>query len=424
MCSTENRTASALGGKTARACDNCMRRRARWYCAADDAFLCQACDSSVHSANPLARRHQRLRLKTSSFRPIPSAAPAWTHGFTRKARTPRKHTTTPPAALLPHKAVVVPEIGSDNGSEESEEEQLLYRVPIFDPDLAEFCSSNNGSLGAVDQETEKVPRVFSADARAPGADALHVLLPTDTDLAEFAANVESLLGRGLDEDECTYCIDGLGFFADEEEKQRMRSDVKLEEMEEEVMSYDQMMMEGETELTTLEFDFETGEGEEKTEMKAMDGCDGGRRVKKISLRLNHEAVIDAWSSGGSPWTDGRRPQFDSDDCWPDFLMGIGGGEVQGSYGGMIGGARAVALGGGGGGGGGDGGREARVSRYREKRRTRLFSKKIRYEVRKLNAEKRPRMKGRFVKRSSFVGAAASAAVVGGGGPTVVLPYGF
>lgn len=53
---------------------------------------------------------------------------------------------------------------------------------------------------------------------------------------------------------------------------------------------------------------------------------------------------------------------------------------------------------------GDGGREARVSRYREKRRTRLFSKKIRYEVRKLNAEKRPRMKGRFVKRSSFAAA--------------------
>ena len=49
----------------------------------------------------------------------------------------------------------------------------------------------------------------------------------------------------------------------------------------------------------------------------------------------------------------------------------------------------------------DGGREARVSRYREKRRNRLFSKKIRYEVRKLNAEKRPRMKGRFVKRASF-----------------------
>ena len=37
-------------------------------------------------------------------------------------------------------------------------------------------------------------------------------------------------------------------------------------------------------------------------------------------------------------------------------------------------------------------REARVMRYKEKRRNRLFAKRIRYEVRKFNAEKRPRVK--------------------------------
>ncbi|OWM71479.1 hypothetical protein CDL15_Pgr005666 [Punica granatum] len=37
-------------------------------------------------------------------------------------------------------------------------------------------------------------------------------------------------------------------------------------------------------------------------------------------------------------------------------------------------------------------REASVLRYKEKRQNRLFSKRIRYEVRKLNAEKRPRIK--------------------------------
>lgn len=47
---------------------------------------------------------------------------------------------------------------------------------------------------------------------------------------------------------------------------------------------------------------------------------------------------------------------------------------------------------------GSGVREASVLRYKEKRRMRLFSKKIRYQVRKLNAERRPRMKGRFVRR--------------------------
>lgn len=79
------------------------------------------------------------------------------------------------------------------------------------------------------------------------------------------------------------------------------------------------------------------------------------------------------------------------------FQGSSGAEVQCSHG-EVGSIRGHPI------GSVDGGREARVSRYREKRRTRLFAKKIRYEVRKLNAEKRPRMKGRFVKRTSFVGA--------------------
>ncbi|XP_052168451.1 zinc finger protein CO3 isoform X1 [Oryza glaberrima] len=44
-------------------------------------------------------------------------------------------------------------------------------------------------------------------------------------------------------------------------------------------------------------------------------------------------------------------------------------------------------------------REARVHRYREKRKTRRFEKTIRYASRKAYAETRPRIKGRFAKRS-------------------------
>lgn len=40
-------------------------------------------------------------------------------------------------------------------------------------------------------------------------------------------------------------------------------------------------------------------------------------------------------------------------------------------------------------------REASVMRYKEKKRTRLFSKKIRYQVRKVNADRRPRSKVHF-----------------------------
>jgi len=47
-------------------------------------------------------------------------------------------------------------------------------------------------------------------------------------------------------------------------------------------------------------------------------------------------------------------------------------------------------------------RVARLERYKEKRRNRQFSKKIRYTVRKLNAERRPRVKGRFVKQGEVM----------------------
>ncbi|EPS64835.1 hypothetical protein M569_09948, partial [Genlisea aurea] len=45
-------------------------------------------------------------------------------------------------------------------------------------------------------------------------------------------------------------------------------------------------------------------------------------------------------------------------------------------------------------------RKARVLRYREKRRNRNFEKTIRYASRKAYAETRPRIKGRFVKKTS------------------------
>ncbi|EEE59794.1 hypothetical protein OsJ_12314 [Oryza sativa Japonica Group] len=108
-----------------------------------------------------------------------------------------------------------------------------------------------------------------------------------------------------------------------------------------------------------------------------------RKRPEMILKLDYEGVIDSWArDGASPWFHGERPRFDPSESWPDFPAGSRGGL----------GAAVTAVTG--------GEREARVSRYREKRRTRLFAKKIRYEVRKLNAEKRPRMKGRFVKRAA------------------------
>lgn len=119
-----------------------------------------------------------------------------------------------------------------------------------------------------------------------------------------------------------------------------------------------------------------------------------KNEKVHMLRLDYESVISTWGGQGTPWTARETPQIDLNMlCCPTDSMVESGGEAHHhNY------VRGLGL------HMGEAGREARVSRYREKRRTRLFSKKIRYEVRKLNAEKRPRMKGRFVKRSSIAAA--------------------
>ncbi|KAG2487294.1 hypothetical protein HYH03_014134 [Edaphochlamys debaryana] len=44
-----------------------------------------------------------------------------------------------------------------------------------------------------------------------------------------------------------------------------------------------------------------------------------------------------------------------------------------------------------------------LERYREKKARRLYTKKIRYQLRKINADKRPRIKGRFVKKEELEG---------------------
>ncbi|CAA0809007.1 Zinc finger protein CONSTANS-LIKE 16 [Striga hermonthica] len=379
---SERKLANAVGAKSARACDNCIKKRARWYCAADDAFLCQACDLSVHSANPLARRHDRVRLKTASD------DPAWHRGFTRKARTPRPNKKNISAAKSqsgpgsnPQAHHLVPDMCSEDN--DTEEEQLLYRVPVFDPFVANDHNYDNNHF-----------------------------LPSEMDLAEFAADVECLLGNGLEQGALDMKGLGIGDILDCNDVEREKGSTALVKIEDGEETGDIVINnntnddreEGEfvgigKESFLLNFDYDLpvlGEEENKAEEehKFQDSINVKACCsKKIFLRLDYEGVMSAWDDHKSPWTTGERPDLNSAGCLPDCLGAGGSMHVYGGQMGMTSTHATIMA---------DGGREARVSRYREKRRTRLFSKKIRYEVRKLNAEKRPRMKGRFVKRTSFV----------------------
>ncbi|CAH8327082.1 unnamed protein product [Eruca vesicaria subsp. sativa] len=385
--------ANVVEGKTARACDSCVKRRARWYCAADDAFLCHSCDGSVHSANPLARRHDRVRLKSGSpkKKSSPPHAATWHQGFTRKARTPRggkkSHT------MVFHD--LVPEMSSEDQSFEVEE-QLIFEVPMFNP-----MGDDEQRLNKSVETKNEIPLMSmcfkSSDQEDVNAEScLNGLFPTDIELAQFSADVEILLGGGTDREFNAMEELGLGEM------------LKIEK-EEEVVTIEVCDLDDADETTPFEisFDYEYSQKTEEedvnkniidVEVNEMSGSVKEEKNETVHmLRLDYESVISTWGGQGTPWTAHEPPQVDLNMlcCSTDSMVESGGEAHHHNHFRGLGLHMRDA---------GSGGREARVSRYREKRRTRLFSKKIRYEVRKLNAEKRPRMKGRFVKRSSIVAA--------------------
>ncbi|KAJ4816116.1 Zinc finger protein CONSTANS-LIKE 2 [Rhynchospora pubera] len=115
--------------------------------------------------------------------------------------------------------------------------------------------------------------------------------------------------------------------------------------------------------------------------------DGAAPRVKLGLKLNHDDVICAWSDRGSMFSEGPDSPRPSAETLANIDLSLEGGP--------------------------NGIREASVMRYKEKRRTRLFSKKIRYQVRKVNADQRPRMKGRFVRSPSLLQQALEEEKLGG-----------
>ncbi|KAI3733966.1 hypothetical protein L6452_13425 [Arctium lappa] len=421
MVSSEKKLANAMGCKTARACDSCIRNRARWYCAADDVFLCQFCDTLVHSANPLARGHQRVRLKKLSSLAIPP--PTWHQGFTKKSRTPRgknnnKHRShrianSNRSRMSFNPLHLVPEIGSDDSNNALNSDEQL---PAFDPFSGVLCFSGEFNDMVVPIQGDTITSLDTKhDESEFDLNSLNgLILPSDLELAEFAADVENLLGKStLDEEsfniealemaECRLSINSERLKVEEEMMMREPLFQLSFDYDSPVLAWeeeDEKVVKNEDEKCVVVVD-----DDDDDNVNVDDDDDNINHDRKISkknrkmLKLDdYEGIIAAWDDERSPWATGDRPELDPNDCWPDCMGGCGKMQHSdcGDMGMMMGNPTRL-----------DGGREARVSRYREKRRTRLFSKKIRYEVRKLNAEKRPRIKGRFVKRAASFAATTS-----------------
>lgn len=321
LVDVETRAERVAGGRmAARACDACLKKsRASWYCPADDAFLCQSCDTSIHSANHLAKRHERVQLQSSSSSPElikttktgdKTTSPVWYEGFRRKARTPRnKGLAFEKLLRSDSNDPLVPEVGGEEeedgffsfSSTDENGESLNCCVPIFDP-LSDMVIDDN-SFGLVPdgvdittnrEELGEIEKAIMDDEGLIG------FFPLDMELGSLTMDVESLLEEEQSCLEATEPND-IGLVKEE-------NNIGLE------INYTALKRVKDEEEE--EAKCENGGSRESDERESEDED----RKTSLFLRLNYEAVITAWGSHGSPWKTGIKPKFNLGDCWGECLV--------------------------------------------------------------------------------------------------------
>ncbi|KAG8366917.1 hypothetical protein BUALT_Bualt16G0017800 [Buddleja alternifolia] len=153
---------------------------------------------------------------------------------------------------------------------------------------------------------------------------------------------------------------------------------------------------------------EVVEKKAKKEEEVTSSAVRAAQIRRLSLKLDYQEIMNAWSNKGPLYIDSSDTSQIIPDVNDDFLSHEGSNNGMMSWGCNAGVWTVSEM-------AGEiengemrmrreeelriGQREASVLRYKEKRQNRFFSRTIRYQVRKLNAEKHPRVKGRFVKRS-------------------------
>nr|AEP02789.1 heading day 1 [Oryza sativa] len=347
-----------------RVCEACERAPAALACRADAAALCVACDVQVHSANPLARRHQRVPVA-----PLPAI--------------------TIPATSVLAEAVVATATVLGGKDEEVDSWIILSKDSNNNNNNNNSNSSNNGMyFGEVDEYFDLV-RYNSYYDNNNNDNSNSNSSNNDNDNDNDNNNNSNSSNNGMYFGEVDEYFDLVGYnsYYDNRIENNQDQQYGMHEQQEQQQQQQEMQKEFAekegsecvvpSQITMLSEQQHSGYGVVGADQAASMTAGVSAYTDSISNSISFSSmeagivpdstVIDMPNS--SILTPAGAINLFSG---PSLQMSLHFSSMD---------------------------REARVLRYREKKKARKFEKTIRYETRKAYAEARPRIKGRFAKRS-------------------------
>ncbi|XP_076930449.1 zinc finger protein CONSTANS-LIKE 2-like isoform X2 [Bidens hawaiensis] len=335
-----------------RLCDTCRSRPGIIFCEADLAYLCTACDSHIHAVNKLSSRHKRVRVCDAC-----EQAPA---AFICKADVASLCTTCDevihsanPLSRRHHRVPVLPIFGSNPWSVLG----LGFEPQESD---ATLDNNNNNNNNSIDQNEDEAASWLLFD---------HSPAKNNIQSDEFLFNGDEYLEL-VDYNSCqdTQFSDDLKFDHDDSTYKYMNDGINNNN--------------------------NNNIQQQQQHQQRYGGCvadslvpvQSGDQNQKFQLGMEYETSNGGYgysaSLGDSVSMSSMEVGIVADSTMTEVSIDIfSNPSIQMP-------AQLTPM-----------DREARVLRYREKK-TRKFEKTIRYASRKAYAETRPRIQGRFAKRTN------------------------
>ncbi|XP_074296155.1 zinc finger protein CONSTANS-LIKE 3-like isoform X2 [Silene latifolia] len=344
-----------VGIMGAKLCDSCKSSPATLYCRADTAYLCLSCDSNIHAANKLASRHSRVWV-CEVCEQSPATVTCKADAAHLCPSCDRDIHSANPLARRHDRLPLVPFFDTPSANDNPN--------PNPNPNPNLDSDSSSAAVAAAAATSAAISKLFGDEyySDSDDAEAASWLL-ANPKAAEEHKSIDFLFAGGPTEDQVDPYLD-LDFAA--HPKPDPSVDGVVPDPDPDHKDHHSSMYS----LSSYNHNFD------KNNTNGYDALLKHHTYPLSSFAAPQPSLSHSMSSSSIEY--GVVP-----DANPMTDVGTAGvmEKQQMKMMGMD--------------------REARVLRYREKRKNRKFEKTIRYASRKAYAETRPRIKGRFAKRSDI-----------------------